>query len=122
METGTKICRVCGKEYPCCGGSRPNTSGTFRYKDVACSPECGTIWLERIAASRGEKVQKAVEPKAVPVMKIEPEPVAQVSVVDVESDDIFGDEAIEAEAIAAGITEADGRKKNKKKSEAEGEM
>ena len=53
MASGTKTCRVCGKEYACCGGTRPNVDGVFRYRDVACSPECGAIYLANINKSRG---------------------------------------------------------------------
>lgn len=44
-------CRVCGKEYePCRTASRrPNV---FHWQEVACSPECGAIYLQRIIESR----------------------------------------------------------------------
>ena len=46
-----RTCRVCGKEYDgCC---TPNPTGVFRWRDVACSPECGAIYLDRINQSRG---------------------------------------------------------------------
>lgn len=44
------ICRVCGKEYDTC--RTPNPSGIFRWRDVACSPRCGQIYLTRIMESR----------------------------------------------------------------------
>lgn len=44
-------CRVCGKPYkPCKTGSVP---GTFNWKEVACSPECGEKYLAAILESRG---------------------------------------------------------------------
>lgn len=47
-------CRVCGKEYEACHTLR-QASNTFRWQAVACSPECGEIFLSRILASRGIK-------------------------------------------------------------------
>lgn len=44
-------CRVCGKEYEACHTLRP-ASNIFRWQAVACSPECGEIFLARILASR----------------------------------------------------------------------
>lgn len=50
MATGTKRCKVCGKEYPYCKtASRP---GVFRYQDVACCPEHGSIYLKRVMEAR----------------------------------------------------------------------
>lgn len=45
-------CRTCGKEYtPCCNtNSKP---GVYRWREVACSPECGEIYLQKILESRG---------------------------------------------------------------------
>lgn len=55
-------CKVCGKEYEgCCSVKR--TPG-FRWQDVACSPEHGSIYLARVEASRAPKPVKEdlVEP------------------------------------------------------------
>lgn len=54
MATATKTCKVCGKEYPYCRTER-RVAGVFRWQDVACSVEHGSIYLERILASRNEK-------------------------------------------------------------------
>ena len=51
MSTATKICRVCGKEYEACHTLK-HIAGVFRWQEVACSPECGSIYLARIKASR----------------------------------------------------------------------
>lgn len=53
MATAMKTCRVCGKEYECCHTLK-RVAGVFRWQDVACSPECGEIYLARIRASRQE--------------------------------------------------------------------
>lgn len=51
MATATKICRVCGKEYEACHTLK-RVAGVFRWQDVACSPECGSVYLAKIEASR----------------------------------------------------------------------
>ena len=52
MAKAKKVCRVCGKSYIAC--CTPNPTGMFRWHDVACSRECGSIYLEKIMASRTE--------------------------------------------------------------------
>lgn len=51
MASAIKVCRVCGKEYESCRSANRN-AGVFRWQEVACSPECGAIYLERINESR----------------------------------------------------------------------
>lgn len=66
MATGIKKCRVCGKEYEYCHTLRRTTSNVFRWQKVACSYECGCIYLSRIKASREEtSVDVNIEEKAV---------------------------------------------------------
>lgn len=60
MATANKICRVCGKEYEACHTLR---SVSFRWQEVACSPECGSIYLDRIVASRATKTTDLVSSK-----------------------------------------------------------
>ena len=68
MATAIFVCRVCGKEYPGCRSQRRGDT-TFRWQDVACSPECGAEYLRRIMISRGllveeeKKEEKPVEKK-----------------------------------------------------------
>ena len=50
---GKRICRVCGKPYEACHSLAPVIT-TFRWQEVACSPECGAEYLRRILISRGE--------------------------------------------------------------------
>lgn len=52
MASAIKKCRVCGKEYEACR-SADRTAGVFRWQEVACSPECGAIYLQQINESRG---------------------------------------------------------------------
>lgn len=47
-----KQCRVCGKDYEPCHSHAPQ-NGVFRWREVACSPDCGAIYLRRIQESRG---------------------------------------------------------------------
>lgn len=51
MVSAIKVCRVCGKEYESCRSANRN-AGVFRWQEVACSPECGAIYLDRINKSR----------------------------------------------------------------------
>lgn len=50
--TSKKQCRVCGKDYEPCRSTKLQPS-VFRWREVACSPECGAIYLRRIQESRG---------------------------------------------------------------------
>lgn len=50
MAKAVKQCKVCGKDYEAC--HTPNRSGVFRWRDVACCPEHGSIYLKRILESR----------------------------------------------------------------------
>jgi hypothetical protein len=52
MAKAWKTCRVCGKEYEACR-SMDRAAGVFRWQEVACSPECGAVYLQQIQASRG---------------------------------------------------------------------
>lgn len=47
MPTTTRICKVCGKEYEYCHTLR-RVEGIFRYQDVACCPEHGSIYLAEV--------------------------------------------------------------------------
>lgn len=53
MAKGTRRCKVCGVEYEYCHTVRKNN--IFRWQDVACSPEHGSIYLARILESRKER-------------------------------------------------------------------
>lgn len=60
MTTAIKKCRVCGKEYEACRSARRG-DGVFRWREVACSPEHGAIYLEQILASRGKAAEQKVD-------------------------------------------------------------
>lgn len=58
MVKGTRICKICGKEYPYCKTERG--VGIFRYQDVACCVEHGTQYFAEVEAARNPvKVQTA---------------------------------------------------------------
>jgi len=44
-------CKVCGKIYYTCPASS-SPAKTFRWRDVACCPEHGQIYLQQIMESR----------------------------------------------------------------------
>lgn len=64
MLEAKKTCRVCGKEYKACRSFAANINSVFRWQDVACSPECGAIYLARVNASRGIVNEAAEEAPA----------------------------------------------------------
>lgn len=57
MATATKVCKVCGKQYEYCHTNR-TVAGIFRWQDVACCPEHGSVYLDRILKSRKVKSVK----------------------------------------------------------------
>ena len=66
MASAIKKCRVCGKEYEACSSAN-RSAGVFRWQEVACSPECGAVYLQKVEESRGhtapkrERRRKAIE-------------------------------------------------------------
>ena len=57
MTTRTRKCKVCGTDYPYC--KTANRAGTYRWQDVACCPEHGSIYLAQVVAARsGDNVAK----------------------------------------------------------------
>lgn len=52
-----KPCKICGKMFtPCADCENDNTM--FRWKRVACSPECAKEYFARIEESRKPQVEK----------------------------------------------------------------
>lgn len=51
MPKQTKTCRVCGKEYEACRSIKTGDT-VFNWREVACSPECGKEYFQRIMTSR----------------------------------------------------------------------
>lgn len=73
MATAVKRCRVCGKEYEACRSAN-RAAGVFRWQEVACSPECGAAYLERINESRNtvNAQEKSKHKKEIPQPVVEP--------------------------------------------------
>ena len=71
MATATRKCKVCGCEYEYCHTAR-RVAGVFRWQDVACSPEHGSIYLAKIMESRSKDniATAAVEAKSDETSKI----------------------------------------------------
>ena len=55
MPKQTKTCRVCGAVYEACKTVRTG-SAVFNWREVACSPECGMKYLDKVVASRNEEI------------------------------------------------------------------
>lgn len=59
----TKKCRVCGKEYAACKNAARNPyNNTFRWQEVACSPECGSEYFRLIMESRNQQAAPKGKP------------------------------------------------------------
>lgn len=56
-----KVCKICGKSYEAC--RTPARPGVYRWQDVACCPEHGAEYLEKVNAARNPA------PKAEPTKK-----------------------------------------------------
>lgn len=52
MPKGTKVCKVCGKEYPYC---TTISKDDFRWQDVACCKEHAMEYFRLVEAAREEK-------------------------------------------------------------------
>lgn len=87
MATATKKCRVCGKTYEACHTAR-HIAGVFRWQEVACSPECGSIYLARVEESRRTAEQSPVQSEDVKTV----EDIETTDVIDEEDDEELYDE------------------------------
>lgn len=59
MAGNTRNCKVCGVDYPYC--KTANRAGTYRWQDVACCPEHGSIYLARVIAARSGEPEPVEE-------------------------------------------------------------
>lgn len=59
-----KPCRVCGKMYTPCADCE-NDKVVFRWRTVACSPECGKEYFRRILESRAANKSRVVKDEKV---------------------------------------------------------
>lgn len=69
MPKVMKTCRVCGRLYEACRTVN-NALGVFRWQEVACSPECGSVYLQKLNESRGIATKKTeTESATTPVLE-----------------------------------------------------
>ena len=59
MALAKRKCRVCGEPYEACRSTKRNPD-VFVWQEVACSLNCGSIYLEQIYASRNIQLAKAI--------------------------------------------------------------
>ena len=78
MASAVTKCRGCVNEYESCRSAN-RAAGVFRLQEVACSPECGAIYLQKINESRG-----IVNPQKKAKHKKCAEPVVEQAVIDAE--------------------------------------
>lgn len=62
MPKVKRKCKNCGKEFEACRSFYAN-DGEFRWQNVACSPECGAIYLAAVLSARCEDAVSAKESK-----------------------------------------------------------
>ena len=60
MATGTKVCKICGREYECCKTVR-HVEGVFRWQDVACCVEHGQEYLDLVLKARSSAPSASAE-------------------------------------------------------------
>lgn len=87
MATATRKCKVCGCEYEYCHTAR-RVAGVFRWQDVACSPEHGSVYLSKIMESRS----KDNIATAVVEAKSDDTPKAVYDLDEYEDDELFEEE------------------------------
>lgn len=54
-----KICKECGASYEAC--RTPTPKGLFRWRDVACSPECAMSYMNRVMEARTQAAEPEVQ-------------------------------------------------------------
>lgn len=95
MASVMKRCRVCGKEYEACHTLK-HTDGAFRWQEVACSPQCGSVYLAKIRKARLTNQENNIELENTESAEIFDEADADIENVNAELDEYF-DETENAE-------------------------
>lgn len=95
MAAAMKECKVCGCKYEYCHTAKRIT-GIFRWQDVACSPEHGSIYLAQVVAARAGKTLTVLE-KSSPDVEITDE-------IDDEYDELFEEDFDDTDEEATVIT------------------
>lgn len=98
MPKQKKVCRVCGAAYEACRSIKTGDA-SFNWREVACSPECGMVYLQSVMAARNAGKQNvAVAPhkkkraKAEEMAEVEMPELKQVPIEPVVLDDEHTDE------------------------------
>ncbi len=97
MARINRTCRVCGKTYEAC--RTPRVDGVYHWQEVACSPEHGAIYLEKILKSRGLMPKKEVAPEAPAPVIEEPDEVEMEELFADDEEDGFEDEEFDEDEI-----------------------
>lgn len=96
MERNTRMCKICGKEYVYCM-SLKYPDGVYHWQEVACGPEHGGVYLERLFATNANTGLSA------PVAKAEDKAAVKTAAVKAEkkpeelTDEYFDDEDFDEE-------------------------
>ena len=69
MAKATRVCSICGKEYPYCKTFRKE--GVFRWQEVACCQEHGAQYFAEVLAARSAS-QRHNEPAQANDITVEP--------------------------------------------------
>lgn len=98
MPKQKKICRVCGAAYEACRSIKTGDTA-FNWREVACSPECGTVYLQNVMAARNtskhsvsDTTHKKKRAKAEEVAGVEVPELSQVPIEPAALDDEHADE------------------------------
>lgn len=86
MPAVTKVCKVCGKKYEACR-TFTRDLGAFRFKDVVCSPECFSVWVERVEASR-KQPSEILEEVLAETPVVEAKPVEDIIEIEIDEDNL----------------------------------
>lgn len=107
--SGAARCRVCGKEFTPC--RTPNPNGMFRWREVACSFECGQEYLQRVMEARlgarlddAPKATELAEEPAAAKAKRAKKPRKTVEEAEQPADEMTAEEAGDAVAAWSGGT------------------
>ena len=65
-----KPCKICGRMFTPCADCE-NDKTMFRWKRVACSPECAKEYFAKIEESRQPRVKKTISSQLVEMENIE---------------------------------------------------
>ena len=83
MADNTRICKVCGDEYPYC--KTEFNGNIFRWQDVACCPEHAAMYFAEVEKARSGNAAPSNDEAANPEIDID-------DIDDIDDDDDIDDE------------------------------